>query len=293
MNFMDNRTFEAFRRLIYEKSGIAISEKKETLLVNRIGKRMRALDITDPCSYLRFVRNDQKETELIELLNAVSTNVTRFYREPQHFGFLTNTIQHRLCIGQRKFRIWCAACSTGEEPYTAAITILDAARGYECDIRILATDINTHVLCGANKGEYTQERLYDVPPQIRNMYFNRKKSNGISLYTICENVRKMVSFSRLNLSETPFPMHGPFDVIFIRNVMIYFDNDVRRRLISEAYRLLSDKGYLIVGHAESLTGMLSGFKSVQPSVYSKGLPYTEKQTNNKSQGALYNEIACC
>ncbi|MHC4872665.1 MAG: CheR family methyltransferase [Planctomycetota bacterium] len=261
---MDEKVFNAFRSLVYEKSGISLNDGKKALVSARIGKRMRALSVECHNEYLNLVKEDEHGEELIHMLDAISTNVTSFYREAEHFDFLAERLQEWHAAGQSKFRIWSAASSSGEEPYTLAITLLENLPA-EVDARILATDISTKVLGQCREGVYREDKLDPVDFQLRAKYFDKCEEG----FRIRDVVKRKVLFKRLNLSTPPFPMKGPLDVIFCRNVMIYFDNEVRTKLLNEAYRLLRPGGYLMVGHAESLTGMVSDFKTVKPSIYIK------------------------
>ena len=266
---MDKKTFEKFRKIVYEKSGISLGERKEALVAARVGKRMRVLEIDDYQAYLRRVVNDETGAEVVHLLDAISTNVTSFFREENHFEFLEDVILHRLAEGQSRFRLWSAACSTGEEPLTLAMTMMDCLNGNNHDLRILATDISTQALDKCRVANYDKDRIKNVPPLLRDRYFDATKDESGTSYSAKRPIKDVIVFKRLNLSTPPFPMRGPFDVIFCRNVMIYFDNHVRGRLLADMYRLLRPGGYLMVGHAESLTGMVSSFKSIMPSVYVK------------------------
>ncbi len=267
---MDRSTFNQFRKIVYEKSGIQLRDGKESLVCARVGKRMRALGMDDYRAYLRHVIKDQSGEEVVLLLDAISTNVTSFFREPEHFDILAEKLEEWLEAGQRRFRLWSAACSSGEEPYSMAMKLQEAIAGYEnVNARILATDISTKVLEKCAAGMYRDDKVEPVPRTLRLKYFDHERNGEGSVYKAREALRRPILFKRLNLSSPPFPMRGPMDVIFCRNVMIYFDNDVRRRLLAEAYRLLRPGGYLMVGHAESLTGMMSPFKSVRPSIYVK------------------------
>jgi len=266
---MDSRVFEEFRKLIYSSSGIALNEKKESLVAARIGKRMRALNIENHRDYLKFVKNDEAGEEIIQLLDVISTNVTSFFREPTHFDFVAEIFSKWYNGGARKFRFWSAASSTGEEPYTLAMVLSNVLEGRKADIRILGTDISTRVLEICRKATYKAEKMATVPVLLKDRYTEHQTINRSAFYTIKDEIKQMVSFGRINLSQPPFPMQGPFDIVFCRNVMIYFDNQVRKKLLDEIYRLLKPDGYLIVGHAESLTGMISGFHSVKPSIYTK------------------------
>lgn len=267
---MDTRTFDRFRDFIYQKSGITLSSGKEALVSARMGKRMRILGLPSHKDYLEYVLADNSGEELVHMLDAISTNVTSFYREPRHFEFLARAVQKWHRAGQRRFRIWCAAASTGEEPYTIAITMLDALGTADVDIRILATDISTRVLQHCVEGVYDEERVEPVPKALRSKYFDRVRRDGETVYAARAELKRLLVFRRLNLSQPPFPMQGPLDIVFCRNVMIYFDNKVRMALLTEVSRVLRPSGYLMVGHAESLTGMMGSFRTVQPSVYVRG-----------------------
>jgi len=266
---MNPDIFEAFREIVYDRSGIHLREGKEALVSARVGKRMRALGLTDYGQYLRRIKEDETGEEIVQLLDAISTNVTSFFREPEHFDFLAARLGEWYAAGQRRFRLWSAACSSGEEPYSLAMTMREAFPENGVDARILATDISTRVLERSLPGCYRADKVEPVPPEKRDRYFERQGRGEETVFQVREGLRKPVLFRRLNLSQPPFPMRGPLDVIFCRNVMIYFDNLVRKRLLDEMYRLLKPGGYLMVGHAESLTGMMSEFKVVKPSIYVK------------------------
>lgn len=265
---IDQKTFQEFADLIYDKAGIQLGPHKQALVTSRLAKRMRKLGIQDFRSYYEHIRQDKTENELVELLDAISTNVTQFYRESRHFEILKELAQKWEQSGQQRFRIWCAAASSGEEPYTIAITLMESLQNTR-DAKILATDISTQVLEKARQGIYEKKRLQKVPQQMIGRYFRKVQGGSEESYQVDDPLRSMIQFKRLNLATPPFPMRGPLDAIFCRNVMIYFDNTVRKHLLDEMYRLLKPGGYLMVGHAESLSGMLSHFRSVEPSVYVK------------------------
>ena len=266
---VEQRTFEKFRTLIYEKCGITLGDQKVALVSARIAKRMRALDIETPELYYDAVMHDKSGSELVQLIDAISTNFTSFFREPAHFEMLSSLLKTWSGKGQRRFRIWCAAASTGEEPYTLAMTTREAIGNLGVDARILATDISTRVLQKCRDGVYDAQRISTMSVELRKKYFDEVRDNGEMKYEAKDTLRALLVFRRLNLSIPPFPMQGPLDVVFCRNVMIYFDNHVRSRLVQEIYRLLKPGGYLMIGHAESLTGLDSQFKTVRPSVYVK------------------------
>ena len=266
---MDKRTFNKIREIVYEKSGISLGEQKESLVSARVSKRMRSLGISDSRDYLKYVMKDESGEELVSLLDVISTNVTYFYREADHFDFLRSVFSEWLVEGQRRFRFWSAASSTGEEPYTIAITLMEVLKGQKVNLKILGTDISTIVLDKSREAVYTEKKIEPVPRIIRARYFHKIKNNGSIEYAVNDSLKKLFVFKRLNLSKPPFPMKGPMDAIFCRNVMIYFDKIVRKKLVDEIYRLLKPGGYLILGHSESLTAIPSDFKAVKPSVYIK------------------------
>ena len=264
---MDSEVYEAFRRLILDKAGINLGNGRQALVHARLGKRLRALGLTDYYSYLDYVNKDKSGEEIVQLLDVISTNTTSFFREGVHFTFLEELIREWARTGKRKFRIWCAAASTGEEPYTLSMVIQDALHGHEVDLRILSTDISTKVLRLCKQGHYTCTKLESVPDPMRRRYFT--ETSDPEVMSANATLRAPLTFARLNLMESPYPMKGPFDVVFCRNVMIYFDREGRSKFVSEAVRLLAPGGYLITGHSESLTGISQGLKTVKPSIYQK------------------------
>lgn len=267
---MEKRVYNKFRQIIYQKSGISLGDTKESLVAARVNKRLRELKLTNYNEYLTFLQDDSSGTELVRLIDVISTNVTSFFREAVHFQFLQQQMECWLNQGYRRFRFWSAACSSGEEPYTMAMVLLQCTTGYTIDMRILATDIATSVLERAMNGYFPEEKVTGIPKPLLERYFDIAERNGTCWYRAGRELRDMILFRRLNLSETPFPMNGPMDIVFCRNVMIYFDNTVRRKLLAEIERLLKPGGYLFVGHAESLTGQLCALKPIRPSIYVKG-----------------------
>ncbi len=266
---IDRASFEAFRDLVYGRAGIVLGEGKQALVGSRIGKRMRKLGLESFPEYLDWVKGEGGEEEMIQMLDAISTNVTSFFREPEHFDFLRQRLGEWSAKGSSGLRIWCAASSSGEEPYTLAMTVLESIPDKVRDAKILATDISTKVLAIARQGVYPAGRMESLPPGYAQRFFERVGGKETPAWSARPALRELLRFARLNLAEPPFPMRGPMDFIFCRNVMIYFDNPVRQRLLSEFHRLLAPGGYLIVGHSESLTGLTTGFQSVRPSIYRK------------------------
>jgi chemotaxis protein methyltransferase CheR len=261
--------YEKLRQIVYEKSGITLTGSKEALVTSRLSKRLHSLDLPDFQAYLRLLLSDEGEKEVVHLLDAISTNVTSFYREREHFDLLGSILSRWADEGQTRFRVWSAAASTGEEPYSLAITAREALENCSVDLRILATDISMRVLGVAMQGTYDAKAVDPVPPVLRERYFERCRDGGQVSFTVRPSIRDPITFCRLNLAVTPFVMKGPFDVVFCRNVMIYFDEKVRKGLLSEIYRLLRPGGYLMVGHAESLAAQTTAFRALRPSIYIK------------------------
>lgn len=259
--------------MAYEHAGIHIKDGKETLVDARVAKRMRALGLQSAQEYLDLLLNDSTGEELVQFLDAISTNFTSFFREREHFDVMATLLKDWAAAGQRKFRIWSAASSSGEEPYSIAITAREALPAY-ADIKILATDISTHVLAHATKGVYDAARLEPLTGGQRSRYFIKledKQAKSIE-YEARAELKSLLVFKRLNLSATKMPMNGPLDIIFVRNVMMYFDNAVRTSLIQEVERLLRPGGLLLIGHAESLGGIRNGLEPVRPSIFRKPVP---------------------
>ncbi len=265
---MGPEIYQAVRELVYRKAGINLGEGRQALVYARLGKRLRALEIETYPAYLEYLQNDATGEEIVHLLDVISTNHTFFFREPDHFEALTDHVKAMLHKGMRRLRIWCAAASTGEEPYTLSMVIQEACGSTPVDLRILATDISTQVLRQCKRGTYPAAKIEGIPPELLQRWWDHSPDDP-NHWSASAALRAPLNFARLNLMEDPYPMKGPFDIIFCRNVMIYFDGDGRRKLVREALRLLRPGGLFVVGHAESLSGMSTGFKSLRPSVYLK------------------------
>ncbi|MFK7930351.1 MAG: protein-glutamate O-methyltransferase CheR [Myxococcota bacterium] len=201
-----------------------------------------------------------------QFINAVTTNTTYFFREPDHFDTIRDAIASRVAAGQRRFRLWCAASSSGQEPYTLAMVLYRSFTEQYLDLAILATDIDTDILKRAHAGVYPTSALDKVPKEYQSTCFE-PHPDGVR---VIEPVRQLVRFGQLNLDKAPYRMAGPLDLIICRNVMIYFDEATRRVLVGQFERLLSPTGLLVIGHSESLQGLGSRFQNVEPSVYSHG-----------------------
>lgn len=267
---MNGKTFETLRRIVYENSGITLNDTKVAMVASRIAKRMRVLGLDSYESYLRLLTEDTDRTEITRFLDVISTNVTSFFREPDHFDFFGTQVADWVEAGRSTIRVWSAASSTGEEPYSIAMTMRTSAGSRFPDMKVLATDISTNVLAAAQAGEYDQAHVEKIPSPLRRRFFTEAMSgDGRKCYRVTDDIRRMVLYRRLNLSRPPFPMKGDIDVVFCRNVMIYFDDETRTRLVDEVFRLLRPGGYLLTGHAESLTSLRTPFQCLRPSIYQK------------------------
>jgi chemotaxis protein methyltransferase CheR len=266
---MSTDLFRRFCEIAYSRAGITLKDGKEALVSARIAKRLRVLGLPDERSYLHVLEADDTGEELIYFLDVISTNHTSFYREPEHFEVLASSVRTWLDEGQHKIRLWCAASSSGEEPYTISMTVLDVIGARNVDFLLLATDISTRVLEKARLGQYDDRVVQPIVRERLSKYFERKLVGEDTIWEAKAILKAPVTFKRLNLSTPPFPMKGPLDAILCRNVMIYFDHPVRQRLILEMERLLKPGGLLFIGHAETLTGISCGLTKLSPSVYCK------------------------
>jgi chemotaxis protein methyltransferase CheR len=264
--------FDEISELVKALCGINLHHGKKELVRSRLAKRLRRLGIATFDEYMACVRSDTTGSELTTMLDALSTNLTHFFREPRHFQYLKEAplpaIIHRN-RHSRRIRIWSAGCSSGEEAYSIAIVLADQLSDLGTwDARILATDLCTEMLARAREGTYDAVRLRDTPQPLLVKYFRCVQTRPEPRYQVAERVRKLVHFARLNLMG-PWPMRGPFDAIFCRNVMIYFDKPTQNALVERFWRILAPGGTLFIGHSESLTGVKHSFRYVQPTVYQK------------------------
>ena len=266
--------FRKISRLVYAHCGINLHEGKKELVRARLAKRLRLGNFRSFPEYMKTVMADTSGKEFSILVDSLSTNLTSFFRESQHFDFLRTKYLPRLLERKHKknehrLRVWSAGCSSGEEPYSIAITLLESVKGQgRWDMRILATDISTTVLDIARTGIYEAERVAPVPAPLKQRYLRMQRKNDSKIYEVGAEVRNMVIFRYLNLMEE-WPIKGPLDCIFCRNVMIYFDKPTQSKLVNRYWDLLNSGGVLFTGHSESLTGIAHKFDYVQPTIYIK------------------------
>ncbi|MHC1480579.1 CheR family methyltransferase [Frateuria aurantia] len=265
---LEEADYRFLRDLIHARSGITLGDHKQRLLQGRLQRRLRSLKLDSFAAYCERVRNDP-EPEMAALLSAVSTNVTRFFRESHHFDYLAKELLPKwLAAGRTRLRLWSAGCASGEEAYTLAMVLERAVResGRSVDALILATDLSIEALEAANAGVYRVDELTDVPADLRTRWFMRGTGLHEGEARIRPELREWIRFQRLNLLER-WPMQGQFDVIFCRNVVIYFDRDGKRRLFSRFAGQIQSRGYLFLGHSESMAGLSEDFDLIGRSIY--------------------------
>jgi chemotaxis protein methyltransferase CheR len=261
--------YQFIGELVYERCRIRLDESKQQLINTRLGKRLRHLGLNSLVEYCALLRSSPSEEEMTHLVNALSTNFTHFMREPDHFHLLAEQALPAVLGPRKRFQVWSAACSTGEEPYTMAFFLTERyppSAGW--DWHILATDVSTKALDKAAAGIYPEERLAAIPRGWHRAYFQRGQGQWQGYYRVKPAVRERVVFRQLNLlSEYRFA--EAFEVIFCRNVMIYFDRPTQAQLVNQLGRWLAPQGFLLIGHAESLNGLRVPFRCLRPSVYQK------------------------
>ncbi len=266
---LTDEVFYLFSDLIYKASGIRLTYQKKNLLVSRLMKRLKSLGIESFYHYYQFIKKDH--SEFIQMLNCVATNTTKFFREEYHFKFLQDICLPEL-INKRTLNIWSAGCSTGEEAYSIAISIyevLSKLDGLRPKVMILGTDISTSAIEFAKRGIYEEEQLPgNYADKYLKKYFLKGAGEYLGMIKVKDFIKEMVRFERLNLKDKFYPVMKDFDIIFCRNVMIYFSQEMKEYVLNQFYNHLSEGGYLFLGHSEALLNR-KGFKPVYISVYKK------------------------
>jgi len=259
-----NQDFERVRKLIYDHAGINLSEAKKDMVYSRLGRRLRATGLGSFKEYLGLLEtNDEVEWEAF--VNSLTTNLTSFFREPHHFPLLAehlNKIRHR-----KPIELWCSAASTGEEPYTMAMTVMDAFGSFNPPVHILATDLDTNVLKKAQQGIYPIDRVEKLSPDILKRFFLRGTGQNAGFVQVRKELRDMITFRQLNLLDAKYPIHGPFEAIFCRNVMIYFDKPTQYKILQKFVPLMHSDALMFAGHSESFQHAADLFQIRGKTVY--------------------------
>jgi chemotaxis protein methyltransferase CheR len=255
--------FERVRRLIRSRVGIALNDSKQNMVYNRLVKRLRALKLSSFGGYLALLEDEQHE-EWQQFVNALTTNLSHFFRESYHFPIL---VEHLKSLGRTPVRVWSAAASTGEEPYSIAMALCEAYGGFQPPVSILATDIDTAVLEGAQRGVYTLEKVEQVSADRLKRFFLRGTGTKQGYARVRQELVRLVEFRSLNLSEARWDIQGPFDAVFCRNVMIYFDKPTQYAVLQRIARVLAPDGLLFAGHSESFLHAADLFRPAGKTVY--------------------------
>jgi chemotaxis protein methyltransferase CheR len=273
---MSYKTFCRFRDYVTTNLGIKMPDVKKTMLQSRLQKRLRALSIASYDDYYDYVFSIRgMDTELTHMIDAITTNKTDFFREPKHFEYLEQFVLPELLettktAGSKQFRFWSAGCSTGAEPYTMAMVLSEfSSRHAGFRFSILATDISQRVLDEAKDGIYTTAMANPIPPALRKKYLLKSKNPNKNVVRIIPELRARISFGRLNFMADDFRLGSTIDIIFCRNVMIYFDRSTQENVVNRFCQYLSPGGYLFVGHSETLNGLSVPLTQVCPTIYQR------------------------
>ena len=272
---LPDKEFEIIRQMVKSQTGISLSLHKRDLVVSRLARRLRGLGLDSFTQYIEYLRADESGGELVHMINRITTNKTDFFRENHHFVFLRDKLLPHLAAkgedsGKRVLRVWSAGCSSGEEPYSIAITLSEFfANRPGWDYKILATDLDTVMLAKASKGEYEASLLEPVPKPLLTKYFDKPGRGEEALYRVKPSLRQIITFRKFNLMHPTFPLTVPLDFIFCRNVMIYFDMEDKISMLTKFHRVLKPGGHIFVGHSESLMMVKDLFRFVDTTVYRK------------------------
>ncbi len=266
--------FRFIADLVKEVTGIVLGDHKRAMVYGRLARRLRALGLKSFAAYREMLQSKAGAGEIVGLTNAITTNLTKFFRESHHFDHLKGTALAEWRTqsaggGKKRLRIWSAGCSTGEEPYSIAMTVADTLGNLNAyDVRILATDLDTNVLDKASRGIYSKDSVELVPAALRGKYCEPARESGGRDVSMAEGIRKIITFKQLNLLGA-WPMKGPFDAIFCRNVLIYFDGPTKGELIRRYKDMLKPGGWLYIGHSESVVGGFPGLSMGGRTTYRK------------------------
>ncbi|EQA44288.1 protein-glutamate O-methyltransferase CheR [Leptospira broomii serovar Hurstbridge str. 5399] len=277
---ISDEEFRFVKDLMYRETGIFLADHKKIMVQSRLNSRARFHKMASVSDYIRALQADRKffESELTELINRITTNKTDFFRENHHFEFLRDVFlpsveEKAVKTGKKSLRIWSSASSTGEEPYSIAITCAEYfAFKPGWDIKIYASDIDTNVVKTAQEGVYKSERLEPVSESLKKKYFLRVRDlsgRGDDLYQVKPELKSMIEFRKINLLETPYPFLEKMDCIFCRNVIIYFDKQTQKKIFENFEQALKDRGLMVIGHSETLFGISEAYKFLGHTIYQK------------------------
>ncbi len=262
--------FDAVRKTLYEYAGISLNDSKADLVYGRLARRLRSLRLTRFSDYLNYINSASGEAEVVHFINALTTNLTAFFREPHHFEFLADTAlpeAMRRHSADQRVRLWSAGCSTGEEPYSIAMVLAESPLSSSAwDTRLLATDLDSNVVATAREGRYTEQRIAGLSPARKRKWFHPLP--GGKEVQVKPGLQEAITFNQLNLMQD-WPMNGPFDLIFCRNVVIYFDKPTQRQLFDRYADILVDGGYLFLGHSETMHNVSDRFELIEQTIYRK------------------------
>lgn len=268
----EDKDFRFLSKLVYDRTGIVLAEHKRDMVYSRLARRLRALGLRDFDAYCHFLENDETGEEMGHCINAVTTNLTSFFREQHHFDHLRDQVLTPLLQdkkAQKRLRIWSAGCSSGAEPYSIAMVAHQIFSHHrDWDVKILATDIDTNMLATGRRGEYPLDYLDKIPEPYRSKYVEEGSSVTPGMFRVSPVLGEMIAFKPLNLLEA-WPMKGPFDLAFCRNVVIYFDKPTQKTLFGRMAKLIKPKGWLYIGHSENLFGVCDAFKLLGKTIYTK------------------------
>lgn len=270
---MTDDDFTRLSSFIHGELGIKMPYPKKVMLQCRLQKRVRELKMSSFRDYLEYVfSREGREEELVRMIDLVTTNKTDFFRESSHFDYLKDVVLPELCTTQQKrsLRIWSAACSSGEEPYSIAIILKEYFAGRaETDFGILGTDVSTRILQKAALAVYDADRISGIPDSIKRKYFMRNKNPGIRTVRLIPEIRSTVTFQRMNLMDEQYGINNYFDIVFCRNVLIYFDRETQQNVICKLASRLKTGGYFFLGHSESIASMRVPLKQIKPTIFMK------------------------
>jgi chemotaxis protein methyltransferase CheR len=267
---LNDKDFNFVCDYIYSKSGIVLNNSKKEMVYRRFTRIIRDRHLDSFSDYCQLLKSNSKEEERY-FINAITTNLTSFFREQHHFDYLAeHEIPRLINDKKRRFRIWCSASSTGEEPYSIAITLIESLKTHlnTIDVKVLATDIDSNVLNTGKQGIYELNRIEDIPQALKKKYFSQGMGANSTKVKVSPKLQELITFKELNLMND-WPMKGPFDVIFCRNVIIYFDKATQMQLFERYYNLLAPNGLLILGHSENLGDFQKHFENVGRTIFRK------------------------